>query len=176
MEATEMSTDRWMDKESVVDIYNRILLSHKKEHIWVSSNEVDETRAYYTEWSKLEREKQILYVNGIYMESRKKVLMTYLEGSSGDTDIENRLVDTVGEGVGGMNGKSVMETYTLPYAKYIASGNLLYVWCSKLKSSAHWPSEGRGWGGRWEEHQSGGNICIPMTDSCWCTAEINTML
>ena len=47
MEATEMSTDRWMDKESVVDIYNRILLSHKKEHIWVSSNEVDETRAYY---------------------------------------------------------------------------------------------------------------------------------
>ena len=31
---------------------------------------------------KLEREKQILYVNGIYMESRKMVLMTYLEDSS----------------------------------------------------------------------------------------------
>ena len=44
-------------------IYNGILLSHKKEHIWVSSNEVDEPRAYYVEWSKSEREKQILYVN-----------------------------------------------------------------------------------------------------------------
>ena len=32
-----------------------------------------------------------------------------------------------GEGEGGMNGKSVMETYTLPHAKYIASGDLLYV-------------------------------------------------
>ena len=29
----------------------------KKEHIWVSSNEVDEPRAYYTEWSKSERER-----------------------------------------------------------------------------------------------------------------------
>ena len=28
---------------------NGILLSHKKERIWVSSNEVDEPRAYYTE-------------------------------------------------------------------------------------------------------------------------------
>ena len=31
-----------MDKEVVVHIHNGILLSHKKEHIWVSSNEVDE--------------------------------------------------------------------------------------------------------------------------------------
>ena len=37
------------DKEVVVHIHNRILFSHKKEHIWVSSNEVDEPRTYYTE-------------------------------------------------------------------------------------------------------------------------------
>ena len=55
-----MSIKRWMDKESVVHKYNGILLSHKKECIWTSSNEVDELRAYYTEWSKSEREKQIL--------------------------------------------------------------------------------------------------------------------
>ena len=36
--------------------YNGILLSHKKEHIWIYSNEVDETRAYYTEWAKSERQ------------------------------------------------------------------------------------------------------------------------
>ena len=33
--------------------------SQTMEHIWVTSNEVDEPRAYYTEWSKLEKEKQI---------------------------------------------------------------------------------------------------------------------
>ena len=52
-----MSIDRWMNKEVVVHIHNGILLSHKKEHIWVSSDEVDEPRTYYTERSKLEREK-----------------------------------------------------------------------------------------------------------------------
>ena len=31
--------------------------------IWVSSNEVDEPGAYYTEWNKSEREKQISYIN-----------------------------------------------------------------------------------------------------------------
>ena len=31
-----------MDKEVVVYIHNGILLSHKKERIWVSSDEVDE--------------------------------------------------------------------------------------------------------------------------------------
>ena len=46
-----------MDKEAVVHIYNGILLSHKKEHICVSANEVDEPRTYYTEWSKSERER-----------------------------------------------------------------------------------------------------------------------
>ena len=51
-----MSIDRWMDNEVVLSIHNGILLSHKKEHIWVSSNEVDEPRAYYTEWCKSERE------------------------------------------------------------------------------------------------------------------------
>ena len=35
------------------------------------------------------------------MESRKIVLMnTYLQGSKGDADIKNRLVDIIGEGVG----------------------------------------------------------------------------
>ena len=61
MEATEMSIDRWMDKEAVVEYWNGILLCHKKECIWVSSNEVDELRAYYTKWSKSEREKKISY-------------------------------------------------------------------------------------------------------------------
>ena len=39
-----------MDKRAVVHTHNGILVNYKKkERIWVSSNEVDETRAYYTE-------------------------------------------------------------------------------------------------------------------------------
>ena len=43
----------------MVHIHNGVLLSYKKEGIWVSSNEVGETGVYYTEWSKSERETQI---------------------------------------------------------------------------------------------------------------------
>ena len=50
MEATQMSIGRWTDKKAVVHINNGILLSYEKEHIWLSSNEVDETGTYYTEY------------------------------------------------------------------------------------------------------------------------------
>ena len=50
-----------MDKEVVVYKHKGILLSYKKEHIWVSSNEVDESGAYYTECGKSEGETPILY-------------------------------------------------------------------------------------------------------------------
>ena len=63
MEATKMSISRQMDKEVVVHILNGILLSYKKEHIWVSSNEMDETGVYYTKWSKSERETLIQYID-----------------------------------------------------------------------------------------------------------------
>ena len=59
-----------LDREVVVHIHIEILLNYKKEHIWVKSNEVDETGAYYTEWSEPEREIQIL-CKCIYMEFRK---------------------------------------------------------------------------------------------------------
>ena len=52
-----------MDQEVVVHTHNGMLLSYKKERIWVSSNDVDETEDYYTEWNKSEREIQILYIN-----------------------------------------------------------------------------------------------------------------
>ena len=52
-----------MNKKVVVHIHNGLSLSYKKERIWVSSNEVDQPTAYYTEWSKSERERQILFIN-----------------------------------------------------------------------------------------------------------------
>ena len=61
-----MSIDRWMDKEAMVCIYNGILLSHKKEYIWVSANEVGESRVYYTEQSKSERKNKSHILMHIY--------------------------------------------------------------------------------------------------------------
>jgi len=52
-----------MDKEVVVHVHSGILLSYKREHVWVSSNEVDETGADYTEWSKSEGKTPIQCIN-----------------------------------------------------------------------------------------------------------------
>ena len=46
-----------MDKEVVVHIHNGIFLNHKKESVWVGSDEVDEHRTYYIERSESERER-----------------------------------------------------------------------------------------------------------------------
>ena len=61
-----------MPEGDVVDIYNGILLSHKKKRNWVIFSDVDELRVCHTEWNKSVREKQILYAN---MESKKMLLM-----------------------------------------------------------------------------------------------------
>ena len=112
-----------MDEKVVVHTHNGILAI--KTHIWVSSNELDEPRACYPEWSKSVREKQILYIDAYIWNLVRWYWWAYLQSSSGDADTENRLVDTVGEGQGGINWKSSMETYTLSYVKQIDSGNLL---------------------------------------------------
>ena len=56
-----MSTNRGMDKEDVVHIYNGILLSHIKEQNWVICRDVDGPRGCHR--VKSEREKQIPYIN-----------------------------------------------------------------------------------------------------------------
>ena len=43
-----MSTDRWMDKENVVYVYNGILLGHKKEWNNAICSNMDEPRDYHT--------------------------------------------------------------------------------------------------------------------------------
>ena len=70
---------RWIDKEVVVYIHNGLLFSHKKEHIWVSFNEVHEPRTNYTEWSESERETNTIFYY-TYMKSRKMVLKNLIIG------------------------------------------------------------------------------------------------
>ena len=96
----------------------------KKECIWISFNEVDEPRAYYTEWSKSEREKQISYIN------------TYIWNLEGRTDepvcragVEMRTHRTDLRIQWGKERVRRMERvaweHTPPYVKQIANGELL---------------------------------------------------
>ena len=80
-------------------------------------------RAYYTKWSKWEI--QIPYINAYIWNLERLYWWTYLQGSSGDADIENRLLDAVGK----REGRMIWECSTeacLPYVKYMAGENLLY--------------------------------------------------
>ena len=48
-----------------------------------------------------------------------------MKGRNRDIDVEDRHVDTVGEGEGGMNWEIRIDLYTLPCVKLIPSGNML---------------------------------------------------
>ena len=50
---------------------------------------MDETRAYFTEWSKSGREKQLSFVNAYIWNLERGYWWNYLKGSSGDIDMEN---------------------------------------------------------------------------------------
>ena len=102
MEATQISIDRWRPKEDVAHKCNGTLLNHKKEQIWVSCSEGGDPRACHTEW-KSEREKQTSYT----------VLMNYLQRRNGDTDEENRPVDTAWKGEARTNWESSIDIYIL---------------------------------------------------------------
>ena len=147
-----MSTGRWMDKKLVVHVHNEILLNYRKECIWVSSNEVDETGAYYTEWSKPERKTLIYYINAYIWNLERWWWQPYMQHSKRDTDVENRLLDSVGEGEGVMIWENSIETCILPYVKQIISpGSTHETGHSKLvlwDDPEGWGGEGGG--GVWE--------------------------
>ena len=61
-----------------------------------------------------------------------------------DTDVQNHLLDSVGDGKGGMIWENSIETYILSYVKEIASpGSMHETGCSGL---VHW-DDPEGWDG-----------------------------
>ena len=68
-----------------------------------------------------------------------------MQDSKRVTDVKNRLLDSVGEGEGGMIWENSIETYILPYVKQIASPGLMHeTGCSGL---LHW-DDPEGWEGK----------------------------
>ena len=86
-----------------------------------------------------------------------------------DTDVQDRLLDSVGEGEGGMFRENSIETCILSRVKQITSPGWMHetsarTWCS---GRTWW--EGVGW-----EVGGGigmGNTCKSMADSCQCMAK-----
>ena len=67
-----------------------------------------------------------------------------MQESKRDADVKNRLLDSVGEGNGGMIWVNSIETCILSYVKQIASPGLRHeTGCSGL---VHW-DDPKGWGG-----------------------------
>ena len=79
-----------------------------------------------------------------------------MQDSKRDTYIKNRLVDSVGEGEGGMIWENSIETSILPYVKQIASPGSMHE--TGHSGSLHWEDpegwdgEGGGGGSGWGTH------------------------
>jgi len=168
-----MSFDRWMDKEAVVHVYNGILLSHKKEYIWVSlMSWMNLEPIIQSEVSQKENKYHIL--NTYTWNPKRWYRWTYLQSSSGDaemgTDLRTRL--RVGEErERGMYGESNMETYTTVCE--IDSQGGFAVWLNPGLSNNLQGEDGEG---RGRDVQVGGEKGKPVTDACCCSVETNTVL
>ena len=91
-----------------------------------------------------------------------------------DTDVQNRLLDSVGEGEGGMFQENSMETCILSTVKQITRPGWMHEksvqgWCTgKTQRDRAEREVGVGIGM--------GNTCVSMADSCECMAKTTTIL
>ena len=91
-----------------------------------------------------------------------------------DTDVQSRLLDSMGEGKGGMTWENGIEyTCILSMVKQIASPGWMHetsarTWCSR-KTQRDWVEEVGG-GIRM------GNTCKSMANSCQCMTKTSTIL
>ena len=108
-----VSNDRWMDKD-VAHIYNGILLSHKKKWNSVICSELDGCRVCHTEWSKSERENQILYANTCIWNLKKKNVNEEPRGRAG-TMTQTYRMDLRTQGVEVLSWDEVREWHGLIY-------------------------------------------------------------
>ena len=91
-----------------------------------------------------------------------------------DTDVQNRLSDSVGKGEGGMFRENSIETCILSSVKQITSPGWMHEtsaqgWCTGMNQR---DGMGREVGGGFRM----GNTCKSMADSCQCMAKTTTIL
>ena len=91
-----------------------------------------------------------------------------------DTDVQNRLLDSVGEGEGGMFQDNSIETCILSKVKQITSPGWMHetsawTWCTGKTQRDGMEREAGG--GSWM-----GNTCKSVAVSCQCMAKNTTIL
>ena len=104
------------------------------------------------------------------MEFRKTVTITLYARHQKDTDVHNSLLDSVGEGEGGIVWENGTETCILSHVKQITNpGSMHDTGCSGL---VHWDDpegwDGEGGGGGVVQD---GDTCTPVADSSQCMAK-----
>ena len=91
-----------------------------------------------------------------------------------DTDVQNRLLDSVGEGEGGMFRENSIETCILSRVKQFTSPGWMHetsalAWCTGKTQRDRVEREVGGGIGM-------GNTCKSMADSCQCMRKTTTIL
>ena len=91
-----------------------------------------------------------------------------------DTDVQNRLLDSVGEGEGRMFGENSIETCILSRVKQITNPGWMHETSARGWCTGKTQRDGVGW-----EVEGGigmGNTCISKADSCQCMTKTTTIL
>ena len=91
-----------------------------------------------------------------------------------DTDVQNRPLDSVGEGEGGIFQENSIETCILSRVKQITSPGWMHetsarAWCTGKTQRDGVGLEAGGW-------IRMGNTCKSMADSCQCMAKTTTIV
>ena len=91
-----------------------------------------------------------------------------------DTDAQNRILDSVGEGETGMFQENSIETCILSRVKQITSPG----WMHETSARAWYTGKTQrdGMGREAGEGMEMGNTCKSMADSCQCMAKTTTIL
>ena len=89
-----------------------------------------------------------------------------------DTDVQNRLLDSVGEGEGRMFRENSIETCILSRVKQITNPGWMHETSARGWCTGKTQRDGVG-----REVEGGmGNTCKSMADSCQCMAKTTTVL
>ena len=95
-----------------------------------------------------------------------------MQDSKRDTDVKNRLLDSVREGEGGMIWENTIETCILPYRWPVQ------VQCMKHGTQGQWSGtiQRDEVGREWEQGSGWRDTCTLMDDSYQCIAKTTTIL
>ena len=97
-----------------------------------------------------------------------------MQNKKRDTDVQNRLLDSVGEGEGGMFRENSIETCILSRVKQIISPGWMHETSARAWCTGKTQRDGMG-----REARAGigmGNTCKSMADSCQYMAKTTTIL